>query len=308
MNKYNKIILMSSVVFGALNQITVAQEKELPFSFSASAGYEIDSNLTVDTIDNTSNVGDEALVFDASLGYDFIDDDNVGFSAGYDFYTSMHNDLDEFDMTIHGFNLDGRYSLDRVDLGATYMFNTISLGGEAFLDMHTIRPNVGYLLAGNKVYLLGSVEHQNQKFKLSSLFGRNAKRNSGSAKAIVLLGEGRTFNAGYTYSDHDATDDAFSYTGHTFDLSLKLPFEIVDTQTTFRTGYRYQSRGYDIESLSIDDEIRADKRHTFSASLEIPFGNGFSGEVEYEYINSISTFEPVDYNESITTFSVGWEF
>ena len=134
MNEYRKIVLLAGVMTGTALS-AVAQEKNNPISLSVSAGYEIDSNLTVDAIDNTSDVGDQAFVFDATAGYDFIDNDKVGLSAGYDFYMNKHQDLDAFDMTIHGFNLDSRYSLDRTDFGVTYLYNTINLGGDAFMDM-----------------------------------------------------------------------------------------------------------------------------------------------------------------------------
>ena len=307
MNEYKKIVLLAGVMTGTALS-AVAQEKDSPISLSVSAGYEIDSNLTVDAIDNTSDVGDQAFVFDATAGYDFIDNDKVGLSAGYDFYMNKHQDLDAFDMTIHGFNLDSRYSLDRTDFGVTYLYNTINLGGDAFMDMHTFRPNVGYLFPGNKVYLIAAYEYQKQNFKQENLMGRDANRNSGSLKALFLLGEGRTISAGYTYSDHDTVQRVYSYTGNTFDISLKLPLEVFERETVVRTGYRLQSRGYARASLLLDDEIRSDKRHTFSASWEVPIINGFTGKAEYENIKSNSTYEPVDYDENIWTFSIGWEF
>ncbi len=307
MNMYIKFLMMTSVMCGGVS-VAQAQTNDSPFSFSANAGYEFDSNLTVDSIDSTSNVGDQALIFDASLNYDFVNNDKVSFSAGYDYYQSIHNDLDEFDMIIHGFNADSRYSIDRIDLGLAYLFNTIGLGGDSFLDMHTVRPSVGYLTGANNVYLLGAYEYQKQTFKLASLMSRNASRNSGSIKAIILLGEGRTFTAGYTYSLHDTADDAYRYNGHTVDFSVKLPLDIIDRETIVRMGYRLQSRGYDVASLTIDTVIRSDKRHTLSVSWEVPFGNGFNGKLSNEYIASNSTFEPVDYNENITTINVGWEF
>ena len=173
---------------------------------------------------------------------------------------------------------------------------------------HTFRPNVGYLFPGNKVYLIAAYEYQKQNFKQESLMGRDANRNSGSLKALFLLGEGRTISAGYTYSDHGTVQRAYSYTGNTFDISLKLPLEVFERETVVRTGYRLQSRGYARASLLLDDEIRSDKRHTFSASWEVPIINGFTGKAEYENIKSNSTYEPVDYDENIWTFSIGWEF
>ena len=285
-----------------------AQEEDSPFSASVSAGLEYDSNITVDSIDSTSNVGDNAFVFDGSLGFDVVDNDDTNFSVGYDFYQSLHDDVDEFDLQIHGFNADVRRSIDRIDLGATYLFNTIKLGDESFLDMHTIRPSVGYLLSNNKVYLTGAYEYQDQSFKQVNLMGRDAIKHSGSLKALFLLGDGRTINTGYTYSRHNALNDGFSYDGQRLEASLKLPFDVANREVTFRGSYRYTIRNYDAESLQFDTEIREDRRHNLRTSLEIPLFSGFFTKVEYEYIDSNSTLASVDYTENITTVSVGWEF
>ena len=105
-----KTLLMAGAA-ATLGTGASAQETDNPFSLSVSAGYEFDSNLTVDAIDTTSNVGDEAFVFDATAGLELINTDEVGLSLGYDFYQSAHNDLDEFDMAIHGFPVLQRRSV-----------------------------------------------------------------------------------------------------------------------------------------------------------------------------------------------------
>lgn len=308
MNRFIKYTLLASIgLFSA--QTLFAQEDDKPLRLSVGAGFENDSNLTVDSIDSNSNVGDTAFVFDASAGYDFLDTDDFGLSAGYDFYQSVHSELDQFDMAIHGFNIDGRYTVGRFDLGNTYMFSNIRLGGDAFMDMHMVRPNVGYLLDNNLVYLIGAYEYQKQNFKSDALVGRDANRHTFSGKSIFLLGEGRTATAGYEWTDHNSLDPGFSFNGHTLDFSLKLPFEIVDREATFRTGYRFQSRNFLEASQSYNNGLtRVDKRHNVSASIEVPIVNNFFGKAEIEYIRSDSNFEVVDFGETITTVSVGWEY
>lgn len=308
MNKFIKYTLLAGVgIFSS--QTVFAQEENNPFRLSAGVGFENDSNLTVDAIDNNSNVGDTAFVFDASAGHDFIDSDKMGLSAGYDFYQSVHNELDQFDMAIHGFNVDGRYTVDRFDLGTTYMFSNIGLGGDGFMDMHMIRPNVGYLLNNNKVYLMGAYEYQKQSFKSDTLIGRDATRHTFSGKSIFLLGEGRTVTTGYELTDHNTLDPGFTFNGHTLDFSLKLPFEIIDREATFRTGYRFQSRNFLEASQTYNNGVtRVDKRHNVSASIEVPIVNNFFGKAEVEYIRSNSNFEVVDFGETVTTFSIGWEY
>jgi hypothetical protein len=307
MNKCSKGLVFS-VAACALSMTSNAQE-DSPLSVSVSAGYEYDSNLTVDAIDSSSDAGDSSLVFDGSVNFDVFDTEEGGFSAGYNYFQTVHNEFDEFDMAIHGFNLDGRYTIDRIDLGTTYMFNTIKLGGEAFMNMHTMRPNIGYLMDNNKVYLIGSYEYQKQDFDAFSLRGRDAKRHSIGAKSIFLLGDGRTATASYDWTDHNTSDLGYSYTGHKIDFGLKLPIDMFDRETIFRTGYKFQTKDYQIASRRYTDgETRVDKRHTISASWQVPIVSGFYAKAEIEYIASNSNYSVVDYNETISTFSVGWEY
>ena len=301
-------ILLAVTTISSFSLPAFAAEEGEPLSLSVNAGFESDSNITVDAIDTTSNVGDEAFVFDGSADYKFVDDKQYGFSAGYNFYMNRHQDLDAFDMTLHGINLDGRYTVSDVDLGLAYSFNAVRLGGNSFLDMNTIRPNIGYLTAGNKVYLLGSYEYQKQKFKQTALIGRNATRNSGSIKAIYLMGKGRTITGGYTYLDHKTDQLAYAYTGHVIEISTKLPVDFMQRETTVRAGYKLQSRDYDDASLLYDTVVRSDTRHTLSASWQVPIKNGFSAKGEFEHIKSNSTYAPVDYSENIWTLTIGWEY
>ncbi len=307
MKDYHKVMLIAPmIVFGGAE--IQAKEKNTPLSLSAGAGFEIDSNLTVDAIDTNSNIGDEAFIFDATAGFDFVDNEKTRLSAGYDFYYSAHGELETFDMVIHGVNVDGGYTVGRTDFGLTLMYNDISLGGDDFLGLTTVRPNIGYLLESNKVYLIGSYEYQKQDFDQVALMARDSKRHSFSVKSIFILGGGRTVTTGYEFSNQDAMDQGFSYNGHLFDVSLKLPIDIFNRETIVRSEYRFQSRGYDDASLNYNPEVRDDKRHTISAKWEIPIKNGFKGEVEFEYINSNSNYSPIDYNESVTSFRIGWEY
>lgn len=297
---------MSLTVLGFSN--ANAQDQDTPFSFSASAGYEYDSNLNVEAIDTNANTGDNAVIFDASVGFEAIDEDNIGLNVGYNYYQSKHDDIVQFDMQIHGFNGDVRYSMAGFDYGLMYLYNSIKLGSDPFLKINTIRPNVGYLMGSNKVYLTAAYEYQKHNFQSINLQVRDATRGSISGKALFLFGNGRTLNVGYTYSDHDALDDAFSYKNNIINLSLKLPFDMMDREIIFRTGYKFSSKNYGIESLIFGDEERSDQRHTIRASIEVPIMKGLFGKFEYENINSISTLATVDYRENVTTASLGWKF
>lgn len=304
--KKSNYILLGLLTVGSFSQ-TQAQEEESPLSASIFGGVEYDSNINVESIDSTTNQGDHAYVVDGSIDYEFVDNDESSFSAGYNFYNTSHDEVSNFDLQIHGFNASGRYTVGGADLGIMYLFNNIKLGGDNFLDMQTFRPTVGYLVS-NQLYLTLGGDYQKFDFKRVDLEGRNSNRKGGSIKALFLLGDGKTINSGYRYSKNDADDDAFDYTSHNIDLSLKMPFDLLNRELTFRTGYRYSKRNYTEESLIYGDEIRSDSRHRIAASVEIPLFKGLSTELEYEYTSSKSTLESINYDQNVMTLMIGWTF
>ena len=67
------------------------------WSLSASAGLQYDDNVTIDEVDQTSEVGDEALLLGLSASYRLPVGAPWTLEAGYDFSLTDYRDLSQFD-------------------------------------------------------------------------------------------------------------------------------------------------------------------------------------------------------------------
>ena len=295
--------LLATVALISLSATPVSAE-ESPFELSLEVGAEYDSNITVDATDVTSRQGDESLLLGGAAGYQFVKNDDFKLKARYTFSQSLHLDLTEFDLQIHGASLEAGTKVGDLDLGLAYRYNYITLGAESFLDMHTVNPTISTLI-GTKAFVTAGYEYLKQDFKQTNLMERNADRHSGHAKVYFLLGDGRTINVGYKLSKHDTVAEDLVYWGHTFDVGVKLPVDIVE-DTVFRARYRYRQKDYSNIDLDLGEK-RWDKKHYIRASLETPFFEQFTGKLEYEYTDSSSNLATLNYDNHLITFTITWE-
>lgn len=280
--------------------------EELPLSLYVEVGGEYDNNITIDDTDNNSAQGDAKLRFRARVGLDVYDQNDTSLTARYSFFQSLHEDLTDFDLQIHGFSVRGKTKVGRANLGTTYRYDNISLAGSKFQDVHTVRPDIGLLIA-RKTYLTAFYEFRTQSFNDPLLQERNADRHSLSSKVYFLLGNGRNITAGYTVSRHNAQNDAFTFWGHTADTSLKLPLDSSDRPNVFRLRYRYRQRDFSAVTPSIN-AVRQDKRHTMRAILEMPLSESLEARAEYRYVHADSNLPIVDFESHTVRASIGWTF
>jgi len=280
--------------------------EELPLTLYLEVGGEYDNNITVDDTDSNAARGDTKLRFRARIGLDLFDKNDTSLTGRYSFFQSLHQDLTDFDLQIHGFSMRGKTKIGRANLGTSYRFDIITLGGSKFQEVHTIRPDIGLLIA-KKTYLTAHYEYRSQSFEDLRLTERNAERHSVAAKVFFLLGKGKNITTGYTLARHNARNNAFTYWGHTADVGLKLPLDDSARPNIFRLRYRYRQKDFSAITPSIS-AVRNDKRHTARAILELPFGEQFEANIEYKYINSISNLAVVDYDSHTVRASLGWSF
>jgi hypothetical protein len=303
-----KKTVLGPLVAGGLAAVCIAPawgtENAGPLSLSFRSGGEYESNITVDAQDLTTRAGDESLVLEGNIGYRFVQNGDFRLTADYNFFQSLHADLTQFDLQIHGLGLNASTRYGNVDVGAAYRYNYTLLGSDSFLETHSIRPNIGFLIGG-KTYFTLAYEYQRQIFKTQTLKLRNANRHSVGTKLYYIMGPGKSLSAGYKLTRHNTVSSELTYWGHTFDVGLKLPVNLGSTKATFRARYQFRYKDFSNITASIGQK-RSDKRHTLRTSLDIPVFNRFFARLQYKYTSSISNLPTIDYNNQTASLSVGW--
>lgn len=269
-------------------------------------GAEYDENITIDAIDSNARQGDSLLRLSGAIGTDIFNKDDTSLSARYSFFQSLHQDLTDFDLQLHGFSARANTKAGKMNLGASYRYDLIRLAGKDFMDVHTISTDIGILVA-TKTYLTAGYDYRTQSFDDPTRSERNADRHSFDAKLFFLLGNGKNITTGYKVSRQTAGVENLSYWGHTADASLKLPIKLIADDTIFRLRYQYRHKDYSGVDPDIGEK-RADRRHTFRALFEIPFAEKFAANLEYKYVISNSNLPSVDYQGNAVRASLKWTF
>ncbi len=296
------ILMTTAITIGGISNAIA--EEDNPLYLTLEVGAEYDDNITVDAVDITSQKGDSAALFDGSIAYDFVNENDTSFELGYGFSQSLYFDLSEFDLQIHSASLTASSEINDVDFSIAYLYNNISLGSESFLEMHSFQTSFTTLV-GTKFLIIGGYEYQEQKFQQPLLLRRDGNRHSVNLKNYFLLGNGRTINVGYKLSRHNTLAAELVYWGHTFDIGFKLPVPVIDG-AKFKTRYRYLQKNYSNIDPTLGEK-RRDKRHAFRAGFEVPVTTQFTASLQYEYTDSKSNLIDLNYDNHLISFSVGWE-
>ncbi len=269
-------------------------------------GAEYNDNITIDSMDSTSRQGDSMLRINGSIGAQVLEKGDTSLSGRYSFFQSLHQDLSAFDLQIHGLSARLKSKVGKVNVGGSYRYDHIRLDGEGFLDVHSVGPDIGLLIA-KKTYLAARYQFRHQTFANPLRSERDADRHSADAKVYFLLGGGKNITVGYRVSRQIAGVDSLSYWENRVDAGYKHPFKLASKEATFRVRYQYRQKDYSAVDPVIGGE-RQDKRHTVRLGLEIPVTEKLEFGAEYKYVESISNLPVADYTGNSIRASLGWSF
>lgn len=278
---------------------------EHDFTFEAAAGVEYDDNITVTEIDAETNEDDFAAVFEASIDYEAAFSDTDSLSLGYSFSQTEQFDLSAFDLQIHGTNVTYEHDFESFSAGLTHQFFFTRLGGNDLLDMNRITPFITAFPA-KWMFLRASYTYKDKN--LINRIDRDAKTHMGEIMSFFFVdGTDSYLTALYRFESEDAKGPEFDFDAHIVKAGLRtrLPFGGEDNRLSFDA--EYEARDYEAITPSIG-EIRDDDRFTFDASWEVPFGDIFYAEIEYQYRDFSSNLPSSNFTENRAGIKIGLEY
>jgi len=280
---------------------SVFAESEL--KFSAAAGLEYDDNISVPSLDQTTGESDVAAVFDFSAGYSPIKTADTEIELTYDFYQSLHETFDDFDLQIHTFSALGSWTVGEYDTGLSYGYSRIYLGGSELYDSHTVTPSIGFSGADNWYHLV-SYAYQDKDFDSTS--GRDAKQHGVSLDNFYFFMDNKAhLLLRLRAEDENAKDAELDYQGATVKVGLSAP--LMDTDLILKANYQHYWRDYDNTTASIAQK-RDDEQDLVNIDLIKPIGEDMSVKLSYEYTNTDSNLSSADYSGNVGTISFNMDF
>lgn len=300
------VILGSTAVFlFSMNSLSANAADDSPFSISASVGIEYDSNITVQEVDVDTGEGDIAGLIDFSANYEFEATSSTSFEVGYSFSQSLHEDATGFDLQTHLVTANAKQKFDGFDVGLNYLYINTSLGGDSFLEIHKVSPYVAFFAAPS-VYVRAAYSYTDKDLETSN--ERDAETHAVGASVFYFMNHSKTYLMfSYRYDSLDANADRFDYDGHDIKLRYQVKFPFAGRDARFRIGGRYVKRNYDAITPSIG-EVRNDERVSLETMIEIPFWEMLNARLKYRYTDATSNLSSADYQESLVSFEIGFEF
>jgi len=293
---------ISFIVVSALLSSAVLAAENL--KFSAAVGLEYDDNITVPTVNQTTGESDVSAIFDFSASYTPIKVDGDELELTYDFYQSLHETFDEFDLQIHTLSAFGSHELGDYDLGLSYAYSMVYLGASEFYNSHTLTPSVGFSGAESWYHVVGYA-YEDRDYD-SSYPGRDAEQNSLSSDNFYFFMDNQAhFIFRLRMEEEDANDRELDYENTLIKIGVSLPLS--DTDAKLKASYQRYWRDYDNITASIGEK-REDEQDIISIDLIKPFNRSMSMKFSYEYTNADSNLPSADYDGNIVSASILVDF
>jgi Tfp pilus assembly protein PilF len=273
------------------------------WSLAGSIGFEADDNVNQSEIDASSDASDVLGVFEISPAFRVLDGDRGVVEVGYDFFGNVHDTNDEFDLDTHGVYIDGSTELGPLDLGLAYRFDHSRLDGDRFLEIHGVRPSVGFSI-GSQGYVDVAYQFQDRDFASSR---RDAEHHDFGFDGFLFFRGARGYaSLGYRVIDEDASGPEFDYLGHRTRVGVRVPLPVVREAAAI-LGYEFSLRDYDEITPSIGRR-RDDRRHSVRLGLEKVLRNGILARFDYEFVESESNLPSVDFTQNVVGMSLAFDF
>jgi tetratricopeptide (TPR) repeat protein len=285
----------------------LAQSRPAPsarrWSLAGSIGFQYDDNVSQEEVDATTGSDDVLGTFEFSPAFRLVDNDRGVVEVGYDMFRNIHDSSDGFDLESHGVYLDASTELGPVDAGIAYRFDHSRLGGDRFLEIHGLRPSLGFTV-GSRAYVDVGYQVQKRDFAADR---RDAEHHDGGFDAYVFFGNAQGYvTAGYRVTGEDADGSEFDFLGHSARVGVRTPLPLLDGAFA-GLRYEYTIRDYDEVTPSIGSR-RDDRRHTVRLGLEKRIRNGMIAKLDYEFAESNSNLPSVDYTQNTVGMSLDFDF
>ena len=268
---------------------------------SGAVGIEHDDNLTVNQTSLSTGIGDFATTFDAALEIEVLRNAPIGLTVGYDFFQSLFQDLEQFDLQVNEPHLEIYGLLGGVESALAYAYRRESYDGRKYLDSHIL--DLDFRLCGrwNSCALLGG---EFEKLDFESIPGRDANRYTVLVGGQTFFWDGRmAVSLRWQPQWQDATGDFFDYDAQIVSVGATVFLERIRKGLLVGFSYEYDSRDYKeiIRSLGF---ARKDDQQVIWAGARIPLFGPTQASFDYIRIISDSNIPELGYDENIISFKL----
>jgi len=283
--------------------------KESLLALSVGYTFQYDDNVILKPSDDVSGIPsdekDTRHIITAGGDYSTSWGD-LGLRAGYSFYQSLHQDLDNMDVQAHSLLLIPSFELNKGKIHFITGYDYYLLDSEKYLKAITAKPSWTFSTEGGKGINLfaGAIIKDFLQTPGSKEEERDGTNINGGLGILFPFNADRSYvKVAYTYDNEDTDGDNWDYSGHRGRVSLSHPLA---QALELSLGAGYYAQDYRNTHVSFGKK-RADKTSTIEAGLTYSY-KGFDFNLHYSYANSASNITYYDYSRNIAGIGVEYTF
>lgn len=294
------------VLFAALFSFQVAAEEALSFGAQVELGYGYDSNVSVDDVDLSTNIGDQFADIQLSANSRYKTGNKLELSGHLTLSEKLYDSFNEFDGLLALVSLSADKEAGNFDFGFSAHHIDYKLDNDGFLRLTQLSPTVGWFYK-EKSYVHLAYEKSDESYKQES-----DRDNSGQAIRAsfyyFLNGLRKYFSIQAEFGEREADALVFDNEAWQIQISYLNQINLISRDSTLKFAYTHQERDYRKSINPIIGDYREDQRSRYEIELITPIKEPWSLTSKIIYNDYDSNLTSSDYTQQIYQITITYEF
>ena len=289
------------------------------FQVQGTVGFQFDDNVILEPNDlEISNQADGRAVITVDGKWLPLRTPQWQLGVEYQFFQSLHFDLNDFDIQNHTIGLSSRYALHPVTLNLTTNYSYTLRDNNSFAGIFAVEPSATIPQAPH-LFAVVSLRYRLEDFfedlpagQDPAIRDRDGWNIRGGFQQYLTFNQKRSYLRLSYYFDssrHDGTD--WEYDGHELGLALVTPLWAgitLNVDGTYNRRDYLHRHSFDTDPLAVlngtDRRTRKDDRFTGAVMLSRPLGSYLTLSAGYAHISNGSNLAFFDYRRNIVTLAL----
>ncbi|MDE0885552.1 MAG: tetratricopeptide repeat protein [Myxococcota bacterium] len=291
----------SAELLASLSETKVASRR---IRLRAAIGFENDDNLTVSEQDISTGVGDISGTFEADIEVVVVRNEALVVSVGYDFFQSVHQDLEAFNLQINEPHVQISGFMDFLQPVITYAYRSESYRDLDYLDSNIIDLDLALCHWKYTCALFGAGYERRDFAPTPFAPQRVANRYSLFVGQQTRFWDGKLDFSLSWEPQWQNSDQAFlSYDAQIANIGLTAMLDPFYKGLLLGASYGFESRDY-AKTGDGSEFQRKDDRHIVWTGIRIPLIGPTQISFDYLLILSRSSITALNYNENIVSLKL----
>jgi tetratricopeptide (TPR) repeat protein len=276
--------------------------EEKPYRLNVTAGIQYDDNVIVEQgnpiVPEDKRKEDGMVIIYVDAGADLFNSENIKLKTDYNFYQSLHFDLNDYNVHYHKITpaIEGTYS-DIIKPSIGYSYEHTLFGGDRYSRVHALLANI-YVKEAENFSANLSYEYRDLDYDDTDLFPDNSIR-TGEQNVIGVTQNFRFDKVNgkvyYFYNDTDADAEYWAYDGYR--LGAEIMYQLLTPLYVTVSGqYGEERYNEDFPGLS---ERRKDKTQHYSLVLTYRVSDRLIIYLTEDYTSNDSNLDIFEYDRNV---------